>query len=546
MSGIIRHGIAMPVMQSLIALFVFISMQAQASDISGGEWVGGSDLFESPAYMHLDISLNKEPKGVVNIPQWKVVKRALLNLKVNGDRIYFEIYSNTGDPFIAEGKFANGAIEGVISRGDRKGKFHLISIKKISSSILSKYVGCYQIADPGNKRVFIPHLISYSATGHLRFVNLVDGSTTPLLPITENKFFFAGSVMTSPVPENTLSFIVDEKGNSGKFSVQIKGLPEQYGTKVSTYKVEEVQARSIDYSLAATLLMPSGNKKYPVVIVVPGSQGLNRDDNTPYEEINTFISNGFGLLIYDKPGTGQSGGDWHTASFEQLAEDVLAFVRELKSRNDIDISKIGAWGFSQGGWIAPLAASMSKDISFIIMQSGGGVTPAESEINQQVARMQIEKFSDTAINEAIAFMKLQFKAVNDSQQMDSLQALIPTVKTKPWFRFAFGGAPKEHWLWTWWKPIVDFDPAPVLQKIKIPVLVIFGTADQLVPRDSMNGIVSRIEIALNKSGNNSVTIAKFEGANHDIFIQNEKNVFRLAEGYDETLKRFILKVKSSE
>ena len=161
-------------------------------------------------------------------------------------------------------------------------------------------------------------------------------------------------------------------------------------------------------------MLPAEGKKHPVVIIVPGSQGLNRDDNTPYEEINTFISNGFGLLIYDKPGTGQSGGDWQKSSYEELAEDVLAFVKELKSRNDVDHSRIGAWGFSQGATIAPLAASMSKDISFVIMQSGGGMTPAEAEINQQVARMQVQKFSDTAINEAIEFMQLQFKAVNST------------------------------------------------------------------------------------------------------------------------------------
>ena len=546
MSKIIRHGITMPFKQALIAVFTFFSIAAHAENISGGEWVGGSDLFESPAYMHLDISTNDQPKGVVNIPQWKVVKRTLLNLKINADSIYFEIYSNTGVPFIAQGKFTNGVIEGLISRGDKKGKFHLISIKKIPTATLSKYVGCYELPDPKNNGAFLPYLITNSANGHLRLVNLADGSTTPLLPITTNKFFFAGSVMTSPNPSNTITFSVDAKGNTDKFLVSIAGLPEQFGTKISTYKVEELKVSANDHVLAANLLMPPGNKKHPVVIVVPGSQGMNRDDNTPYEEINTFISNGVGLLIYDKQGTGQSSGDWQKASFEQLADDVLAFVKVLRSRNDVDHSRIGAWGFSQGATIAPLAASMSKDISFLIMQSGGGITPAEAEINQQVARMQVEKFSDTAINEAIAFMKLQFKAVNDSQQMDSLQALIPSVKTKPWSRFAFGMLPKDHWWWNWWKPVVDFNPVVSLEQIKIPVLVIFGSADPLVPKDSIDGMISRITDAFDRGGNKSVTVAKFQNANHEIFVQNEKKEFKLAEGYDEALKNFILKIKSSE
>ena len=547
MSKINQHGIAMPIRKSLIALFIFFSVQSHAADITAGEWVGGSDLFDSPAYMQLDISMLLDaPKAVVNIPQWKVVKRAALNLKINRDQVYFEIFSNTGVPFIVQGTCINGVIEGVISRGDKKGKFHLIPIKKVSSVILSKYVGSYNIPDPGNKGAFVPHLISYSATGHLRFVNLANGTTTLLLPVTNNKFVFAGSIMTSPRPSNTISFDLEGKGNSQKFSVQIQGLPEQFGTRLATYKVEEMKASTDQHELAATLLMPGDGKKHPVVVVVPGSQGMNRDDNTPYEEINTFISSGFGLLIYDKPGTGQSGGDWQTSSYEELADDVLAFVKELKARKDVDHSRIGAWGFSQGATIAPLAASMSKDISFVIMQSGGGITPAEAEINQQVARMQQQNFSDTAINEAIDFMKLQFKAVNSNQYWDSLQARIPLAKTKTWSRFAFGMLPKDHWLWNWWKPVVDFNPAASLEKIKIPVLVIFGSADPLVPRDSIDVMIARITEPLKKGGNNSVTVKKFQDANHEIFVKNEKNEFRLAEGYDETLRQFILKIKSSD
>src|SRR5688572_16567780 len=163
MSKIIRHGITMSLKQALIAVFVFLSIHAHASDISEGEWVGGSDLFQSPAYMHLNFSTSDKPKGFIDIPQWKVVKRSVLNLTINGNQIYFEIPSNTGIPFIAEGRFANGSIEGVISRGDKKGKFHLIFIKKIPSVILEKYVGCYRVPDQNNNGAFLPVLITYSA-----------------------------------------------------------------------------------------------------------------------------------------------------------------------------------------------------------------------------------------------------------------------------------------------------------------------------------------------------------------------------------------------
>jgi dienelactone hydrolase len=539
-----RQGIALPLQQLFIALLVAFSIQSKASDISAGEWVGGSDLFDSPAYMNLNLTITNEARGTVNIPQWKVVKRELLKLNIDNDRIYFEIYSNTGIPFIAEGRFLNGIIEGSISRGDKKGKFHLVLIKKLPSAVLSNYVGCYNLPDPSNKAAVIPHLISYSATGHLRFVNLADGSTTLLLPLTNDKFFFVGSIMTSPNPSSSVVFVRDKQGRTEKMVVHLDGSPEMIASKTSAYKVEEITAKTPDHSLAGVLLMPADRKKHPVVIVVPGSQGLNRDENTPYEEINSFINNKVGLLIYDKPGTGQSGGNWQNSSFEDLAEDVLAFVKELKSRDDVDHSKIGAWGFSQGATIAPLAASMSKDISFLIMQSGGGIGPARAEINQQVARMQAQKFSDTAINEAVEFMQLQFRAVNNTGSWDTLQARIPEAKTKRWSNFAFGMLPKEHWMWTWWKPVVDFNPVVSLEKIKIPVMVIFGKADPLVPKDSMDVMIATITGALKKAGNNSVTVKTFENASHEIFVQNEKKEWKLAEGYDETLKRFIQKVST--
>jgi pimeloyl-ACP methyl ester carboxylesterase len=158
--------------------------------------------------------------------------------------------------------------------------------------------------------------------------------------------------------------------------------------------------------------------------------------------------------------------------------------------------------------------------------------------------MQAQKLSDTAINEAIAFMKLQFEAVNNDQRWDSLQAMALSAKTQPWYRYTWGALPRDHWIWKWWRPIVDFNPATSLQRIKVPVLVIFGTADPLVPKDSIDRMIARITDAFSKGGNRSVTVAKFENANHEIFVQNEKKEFRLAPGYDETLRRFILKIKA--
>ena len=71
-------------------------------------------------------------------------------------------------------------------------------------------------------------------------------------------------------------------------------------------------------------------------------------------------------MSWDKPGVGDSSGDWHNQSMMNRAEEVVSAIQFLKSRDDIDIDKIGLIGWSQAGWVLPLAASMSKDVKYII------------------------------------------------------------------------------------------------------------------------------------------------------------------------------------
>jgi fermentation-respiration switch protein FrsA (DUF1100 family) len=63
----------------------------------------------------------------------------------------------------------------------------------------------------------------------------------------------------------------------------------------------------------------------------------------------------------------------------------------------------------------------------------------------------------------------------------------------------------------WWKFFANYQPEPVLQKVKCPVLAINGGADiQVVADANLKGI----ENALLKGGNKRVTIKKFDALNH--------------------------------
>ena len=116
------------------------------------------------------------------------------------------------------------------------------------------------------------------------------------------------------------------------------------------------------------------------MILVHGSGAENREYMLPWARF--LIHHGMAILAYDKRGVGGSTGDWNTASFDDLAGDVVAAFEYLKTRSEIDRAQIRLLGISQAGWIMPLAAVRAKDIAFLISISGAGVPGAETTIDQ--------------------------------------------------------------------------------------------------------------------------------------------------------------------
>src|SRR3984957_19460516 len=125
---------------------------------------------------------------------------------------------------------------------------------------------------------------------------------------------------------------------------------------------ESVHFASGKLVLAGTLILPDGPPRRPAVFLFHGSGRQGRDLQTA----RWFAEQGFAALTYDKRGVGESTGDFQAGPFMDLCDDGLSAVAYLKSRKEIDPRHIGVWGMSQGGWLGPLAASRSADISFVI------------------------------------------------------------------------------------------------------------------------------------------------------------------------------------
>jgi alpha-beta hydrolase superfamily lysophospholipase len=170
--------------------------------------------------------------------------------------------------------------------------------------------------------------------------------------------------------------VVFHRGAAGR----VTGLSWQAGTgaKVTAprldFKEERITCKNGDVNLGGTLILPEAGGRHPVVVVTPGDYGTHRNQLRLWA--HNCVSRGVAALVFDSRGAGESTGAVNSSSFSDLADDVLAWVRTLKARDDIDPTRVGLFGFSNSAFTVSLAASRSKDVSFLILQSWVGVVPS--------------------------------------------------------------------------------------------------------------------------------------------------------------------------
>lgn len=131
-----------------------------------------------------------------------------------------------------------------------------------------------------------------------------------------------------------------------------------------------------DVSLPAKVITPVGFPgPRPAVVLIQGAGPRGVDAYLP--EAEAFARAGIVMLIYQKRIVGYTP---FNRSFADLAGDALAGVRLLRARPDVDPARVGVWGYSEGGWVAPLAATLSSSVAFVVTVAGSGLPPARTQV----------------------------------------------------------------------------------------------------------------------------------------------------------------------
>ncbi|HET8840595.1 MAG TPA: prolyl oligopeptidase family serine peptidase, partial [Ktedonobacteraceae bacterium] len=240
----------------------------------------------------------------------------------------------------------------------------------------------------------------------------------------------------------------------------------------------------------------------PGIVLVSGSgSGLRTG---LLSEAIAFAQQGLSILIYDKRSVGYS---FFQRNYSQLADDALAAVRTLRTHRGVDSQKVGIWGLSEGGWVAPLAASRSSDIAFVIVVGANAMEPLRQET----------------------------WAVDDSLHRAGVGGALLTRTEPTMFRFiaAVGVFPEAY-----------YNATAVLSHIGQPLLGIWGSNDRSTAPGENPPLFAR---ALQQGGNSHYTFRFFKNASHPIHVSLDGGVTslpNLAPGYAQLIGSWVHAVTS--
>jgi uncharacterized protein len=318
------------------------------------------------------------------------------------------------------------------------------------------------------------------------------------------------------------------------------------------FDVRDSTFESSGVSLVGRLVMPKGAGRVPIVVLVHGSEHDSALNSYPLQRL--FPSQGVGAFVYDKRGTGASGGSY-TQDFEVLARDAIAAMQTAKQLAGARLRRIGYQGGSQGGWVVPLAGNLAP-VDFAIVSFGLAVTILEEDQESVALDMYFHHHSAEDTRKALELARAgeRLFETGGHEGYDQFNTLRERYGSEPWYKhvhgdFLFFILPLDQ------AQIIDamtkdlnfveartpfrYEPMATLEAATTPQLWVLGSDDLEAPSAETAKRIKSL-IALGKP----YTLAVYPGAEHgmteyEIDANGDRVSTRFAPGYFQMMADFI-------
>lgn len=256
--------------------------------------------------------------------------------------------------------------------------------------------------------------------------------------------------------------------------------------------------------LVGQLIEPAGpaDPKRPLVVLVHGSE-RTMAVAAIYQRM--LVAQGISVFAYQKRGTGDSEGEY-TQNFELLADDAAAALAKARELAKGRFGRAGYFGGSQGGWIAPLAATRSQ-ADFVAIGFGLVVSPIEEDREQlfdEAHRLQLDPAAMKQVGQ-LSDATAQLMRTHFSEGFEALAKVRAQVGAAPWSKTISGeysgdmlrmsdadlrriGRARFDNLELIW----DYDAEAALRRLKVPLLWVLAEQDRAAPIAATRSVLSRL------------------------------------------------------
>lgn len=269
------------------------------------------------------------------------------------------------------------------------------------------------------------------------------------------------------------------------------------------YREEEVTFANGDIILAGTLTMPAmkpfSKGGYPAVALITGSGRQNRDEeilgHKPFAVIADYLTRaGIAVLRFDDRGAGESSPALGSETTMDNAADAMAALRYLRSRPEVDTTRTGLLGHSEGGTIALInAANHPEEVDFVVSLAGMAVSGTDMIVKQNLDLIRLSGGNLGA--ELTDSLRSVFAIVaSDADSLSAVTAMLPAMRAlHPDADDSQLDAMIAPMMTPWYRAFMRLDPSPYLERIKCPVLALNGSwDDQVNAEDNLAAIAASI------------------------------------------------------
>ena len=285
-----------------------------------------------------------------------------------------------------------------------------------------------------------------------------------------------------------------------------------------------------EVTLAGSLWLPADDPA-AVVLMHPGSGPSDRDNDLYFPPIREhLLGRGIAVCSFDKRGIGGSSGLWTDAGIVEQADDALACLEHVLGDERVR-SPVGLFGHSQGGWVVVEAGSRSEDVAFVVSNAGPGVSPGQQERWASRTNLARAGLSADEREEADAYVARVLEWLRGGVPFDEvLEHVDSQVPPAAFERLGLPLLPDDAATWDLFARIVDYDPRPALERIRVPVLALFGAEDRVTPVEES---VAVYQAAVRPE---FLTVRVFAGGDHRVLAGDPP---LLVDGYLEALSAFV-------